>query len=96
MAKASAKLAICGGEPAVAKGRMKPWPPVDDVARQMVTASLDAGTFTIGANYKAPDTEFAEWAGLARALDHPEWLRDPRLGTPAGRDEHSGSARNPG
>ncbi len=27
----------------------------------------------------------AEWAGLVRALEHPEWLDDPRFKTPAGR-----------
>lgn len=29
-----------------------------------------------------------EWAGLARALGHPEWLADPRFATPAARDQH--------
>ena len=26
-----------------------------------------------------------QWAGLAHALGHPEWLEDPRLGSPQGR-----------
>jgi dTDP-4-amino-4,6-dideoxygalactose transaminase len=64
----SQKLAIHGGERTVPKDLMKPWPPVDDVDRQMVMASLEAGTFTIGANYKALDVEFAEWAGLEHAV----------------------------
>jgi len=29
-----------------------------------------------------------EWQGLARALDHPEWLEDPRFSSPAARDRH--------
>jgi crotonobetainyl-CoA:carnitine CoA-transferase CaiB-like acyl-CoA transferase len=29
-----------------------------------------------------------EWQGLARALDHPEWLEDPRFNAPAARDRH--------
>jgi crotonobetainyl-CoA:carnitine CoA-transferase CaiB-like acyl-CoA transferase len=29
-----------------------------------------------------------EWAGLCRALEHPEWLADPRFATPALRDRH--------
>jgi len=29
-----------------------------------------------------------EWQGLTRALDHPEWLEDPRFNSPAARDRH--------
>jgi crotonobetainyl-CoA:carnitine CoA-transferase CaiB-like acyl-CoA transferase len=29
-----------------------------------------------------------EWQGLARALDHPEWLGDPRFGSAAARDRY--------
>ena len=29
-----------------------------------------------------------QWAGLANALDRPEWLEDPRFRTAAGRHEH--------
>jgi len=31
----------------------------------------------------------AEWVGLTRALEHPEWLEDPRFKTPAGRVKHA-------
>jgi crotonobetainyl-CoA:carnitine CoA-transferase CaiB-like acyl-CoA transferase len=31
----------------------------------------------------------AEWVGLTRALEHPEWLDDPRFKTPAGRVKHA-------
>lgn len=30
-----------------------------------------------------------EWAGLAQALEHPEWLDDPRFKTPARRVKHA-------
>jgi crotonobetainyl-CoA:carnitine CoA-transferase CaiB-like acyl-CoA transferase len=30
----------------------------------------------------------AEWAGMARAADHPEWIEDPRFATPAARVAH--------
>ncbi|MEE9609581.1 MAG: CoA transferase [Myxococcota bacterium] len=30
----------------------------------------------------------AEWAGMARAADHPEWIEDPRFATPAARIAH--------
>jgi crotonobetainyl-CoA:carnitine CoA-transferase CaiB-like acyl-CoA transferase len=30
----------------------------------------------------------AEWQGLCRAFDKPEWLADPRFATPAARDQH--------
>jgi crotonobetainyl-CoA:carnitine CoA-transferase CaiB-like acyl-CoA transferase len=31
----------------------------------------------------------AEWLGLTRALEHPEWLDDPRFKTPAGRVKYA-------
>lgn len=31
----------------------------------------------------------AEWLGLTRALEHPEWLDDSRFKTPAGRVKHA-------
>jgi len=31
----------------------------------------------------------AEWLGLTHALEHPEWLDDPRFKTPAGRVKHA-------
>ena len=61
-------LAILGGPRAVPEGLVKPWPPVDDVDRRMVLASLEANQPTYGPNYKALDQEFAEWAGIAHAV----------------------------
>jgi crotonobetainyl-CoA:carnitine CoA-transferase CaiB-like acyl-CoA transferase len=31
----------------------------------------------------------AEWLGLTKALERPEWLEDPRFKTPAGRVKHA-------
>lgn len=31
----------------------------------------------------------AEWLGLTKALEHPEWLEDPRFKTPAGRVKYA-------
>ena len=62
------KLAILGGEPAVPKGMMKPWPPIDDTDREMVMASLNGGCHTYGPNCQAFQKEFAEWNGNERAI----------------------------
>jgi len=62
------QLAIAGGQPVIAKGLVKPWPPVTDLDRQMVLASLDGGKPAYGPNYKALDAEFAAWAGFRHAV----------------------------
>ena len=62
------KLAIHGGTRAVPEGLVKKWPPVDDLDRRMVLASLEGGEPTVGPNYKALDREFAEWAGIEHAV----------------------------
>ena len=51
-------------------------------ARDLVFETAD-GYITVGA------VSDAEWAGLTRALGHPEWLDDPRFQTPAGRVRHA-------
>lgn len=53
-----------------------------DAARDLVFATTD-GYITVGA------VSDAEWAGLARALERPEWLEDPRFKTPAGRVKYA-------
>jgi len=58
------KLAIHGGTKAVPDGLMKPWPPVDDVDRRMVMASLDGHEHTYGPNCRALEEEFAHWNGI--------------------------------
>jgi len=60
----SEKLAIHGGDRAVPEGVMKKWPPIEDIDRKMVLASLEGGEHTYGPNCKALEKEFAEWAGL--------------------------------
>jgi len=39
------KLAVLGGPKAVPDGTIKPWPPITDVDRQMVMASIEGGMF---------------------------------------------------
>lgn len=51
-------------------------------ARDLVFETTD-GYITVGVNSDA------EWLGLTRALERPEWLEDPRLKTPTGRVKHA-------
>lgn len=51
------------------------------LAQDLVFETAD-GYLTAGA------VSDAEWRGLAEALDHPEWLDDPRFRTPASRIKH--------
>lgn len=62
------KLAIRGGPKAVPEGTIQPWPPIDDVDRTMVLASLDGGKYTFGPNCKAFQEEFAAWNGNTHAI----------------------------
>jgi crotonobetainyl-CoA:carnitine CoA-transferase CaiB-like acyl-CoA transferase len=50
--------------------------------RDLVFATAD-GYITVGA------VSDAEWAGLTRAVERPEWLEDSRFKTPAGRVKHA-------
>ncbi len=51
-------------------------------ARDLVFETAD-GYITVGV------VSDAEWVGLTRALERPEWLDDPRFKTPAGRVKHA-------
>ncbi len=51
-------------------------------ARDLVFETTD-GYITVGVNSDA------EWLGLTRALERPEWLEDPRFATSTGRVEHA-------
>ena len=51
------------------------------LAQDLVFETAD-GYITTGA------VSDAEWQGLARATEHPEWLEDARFATPAGRLAH--------
>ena len=57
------RLAVRGGEKTVPDGTIKPWPPIDDIDREMMTASLDAHQHAVGPNCKAFEEEFAAWNG---------------------------------
>lgn len=50
--------------------------------RDLVFETAD-GYITVGA------VSDAEWTGLTRAVEHPEWLDDPRFKTPAGRVKYA-------
>ena len=62
------KLAINGGKPSVAKGLIKPWPPIDTIDRKMVMASLEGGSHAFGPNASAFPQEFAAWNGNKFAI----------------------------
>jgi perosamine synthetase len=62
------RLAIHGGDPAVPPGTIQRWPPIDDIDRQMVLASLEGETHTFGPNCTAFQQEFAAWNGNRYAL----------------------------
>ena len=58
-----ADLAIHGGPKAVPDGAMKPWPPIEDIDREMVLASLAGENHAFGPNCEAFQNEFAAWNG---------------------------------
>jgi dTDP-4-amino-4,6-dideoxygalactose transaminase len=62
------QLAIHGGEPTIPPGTVRKWPPIDDIDRQMVLASLEGGAHTFGSNCTAFQEEFAAWNGNRYAV----------------------------
>lgn len=62
------KLAIQGGPRAVPEGMIKPWPPITEVDREYVLASLEGETHTYGPNCAALESEFAAWNGNRFAI----------------------------
>ncbi|OPZ31056.1 MAG: L-glutamine:2-deoxy-scyllo-inosose aminotransferase [Lentisphaerae bacterium ADurb.BinA184] len=62
------KLAVQGGTPVIPKGFIKDWPPVSELDRKMVLASLDGACHTYGPNCTALEQEFAGWMGVKHAL----------------------------
>src|ERR1035437_4202688 len=56
-------LAINGGAPAVPPGTVQPWPPIDEIDRRMVLASLEGANHAFGSNCTALEAEFAAWNG---------------------------------
>lgn len=63
-----AYLAINGGERAVPIGTIGHWPPVEQIDRDMVMASLEGGSHSFGPNCVALEKEFAEWNGNTYAI----------------------------
>lgn len=61
-------LAIHGGTPVVPGGTIQHWPPIDDVDRAYVLASLEGGAHTFGPNCQALEREFAAWNGNRHAI----------------------------
>jgi dTDP-4-amino-4,6-dideoxygalactose transaminase len=61
-------LAIHGGAPAVPSGLIKPWPPIDDIDRELVLASLAGTNHAFGPNCRAFEEEFAAWNGNRHAI----------------------------
>src|SRR5262245_22686692 len=64
----SEKLSIQGGERAIPEGVVKKWPPIDDIDRRMVMASLEGENHTFGPNCRAFEEEFAAWNGSKYAI----------------------------
>ncbi len=62
------KLALHGGQKAVADGLVKPWPPIDDLDRDLVLASINSATHSFGPNCAALQEEFAAWNGNRFAI----------------------------
>jgi len=62
------QLAIIGGEPAVSEGMLQPWPPIGDLDREYVMASLEGVKHTYGPNCTKLEEEFAAWNGNAYAV----------------------------
>lgn len=55
------ELVLLGGEKAIPDGLIKPWPPIDDIDRKYVLASLKGTDHAYGPNCIALEKEFATW-----------------------------------
>ena len=62
------KLAILAGAIAVPEGTIRPWPPVDEIDRERVLASLEGTNHSFGPNCQAFQEEFAAWNGNRFAI----------------------------
>ena len=61
-------LAILGGNRAVPEGLMQPWPPITDLDRQYILASLEGGVLACGPNCGDLEQEWAAWNGNQYAI----------------------------
>lgn len=62
------KLAINGGEPVIPEGMIKKWPPITDVDREMILATLEQSSHAFSVNCKGFQDEWAEWNGNKHAI----------------------------
>ncbi|MEW6358534.1 MAG: DegT/DnrJ/EryC1/StrS family aminotransferase [Planctomycetota bacterium] len=62
------ELAILGGPKAVPDGMIKPWPPIGDLDRKLVMASLESDKHTFGPNCQELEKEFSAWNGNKFAI----------------------------
>ncbi len=56
-------LAVAGGEKTIADGDIKKWPPIDEIDRKYVMASLESFSHAFGPNCVEFEKEFAQWNG---------------------------------
>jgi dTDP-4-amino-4,6-dideoxygalactose transaminase len=61
-------LAINGGPRTVPEGAIRGWPPIDEIDREYVLASLEGGSHAWGPNCQALEREFAAWNGNRFAI----------------------------
>lgn len=61
-------LALKGGPKVIPDGTIKKWPPIDELDRQMVLASLAGANHACGPNCAAFEKEFAAWNGNKLAI----------------------------
>jgi len=62
------QLAIYGGKKLIPDGAIKNWPPIDDIDRKYVMASLESPTHSYGPNCVKLQEEFAAWNGNKFAI----------------------------
>ncbi len=62
------KLAINGGEKLIPDGFIKSWPPIDEIDKNFVLASLQQTNHAFGPNCREFEKEFAQWNGNKFAI----------------------------
>ncbi len=68
MPHATDTLAILGGPKAVPDDLLQPWPPIGEIDRRYVMASLESDAHTFGPNCVKLQDEFAAWNGNRRCI----------------------------
>lgn len=62
--------------------------PDKEVSNQEAASFIDLIYETADGHMTVAVMSNKEWVGLAKALEKPEWLADPRFATPSARDRH--------